>query len=278
MHRKGLVIGILTLLIGVNIGSTFAGDVEVKTMSSVCFDGNTLYVGGSGPNNYTTIQSAIDNASDGDTIFVFDDSSPYYEGITINRKINLIGEDKNTTTIIGDSYDDIYETVSVTGANVVITEFNIIHLGIGQAAGTTLNIDTFNTTLKDNIISCEEGDSIYLRGNGNNIIVNNSINSNGGGIFIRFSSGNNTIINNDFIDCDTAITLSIPKSRYFPISSSIHFMSSLSFLPLHSIAIRRSVAKIRLWSRMSTSRLTSLPRSFTIADSSTLSPGTDICS
>jgi len=35
LHRKGLVIGILILMLGVNIGSTFAGDVDVKTMSSV---------------------------------------------------------------------------------------------------------------------------------------------------------------------------------------------------------------------------------------------------
>jgi len=100
LHRKGLVIGILILLIGVNIGSTFAGDADVKTMSSVGFAGNTLYVGGSGPNNYTSIQSAIDDAVDGDTVFVYDDSSPYAEGVRIREKsINLIGEDKNTTIL-----------------------------------------------------------------------------------------------------------------------------------------------------------------------------------
>jgi len=33
-------------MLGVNVGSTFAGDADVKTMSPVGFDGNTLYVGG----------------------------------------------------------------------------------------------------------------------------------------------------------------------------------------------------------------------------------------
>ena len=63
--------------------------------------GKILYVGGSGPNNYTSIQQAIDNASDGDTIFVYDDSSPYYEEIIINKSINLVGENRETTIIYG---------------------------------------------------------------------------------------------------------------------------------------------------------------------------------
>ena len=33
--------------------------------------GNWLYVGGSGPGNYSVIQDAVDNASDGDTVYVY---------------------------------------------------------------------------------------------------------------------------------------------------------------------------------------------------------------
>ena len=48
---------------------------------------NTLYVGGTGPGNYTSIQSAIDDAINGDTVFVYDDSSPYNEQIINERGI-----------------------------------------------------------------------------------------------------------------------------------------------------------------------------------------------
>ncbi|RLF47412.1 MAG: hypothetical protein DRN10_03875, partial [Thermoplasmata archaeon] len=34
-------------------------------------NGNILYVGGSGPNNYTSITEALGDASNGDTIFVY---------------------------------------------------------------------------------------------------------------------------------------------------------------------------------------------------------------
>jgi parallel beta-helix repeat protein len=63
--------------------------------------GDILYVGGSGPGNYSTIQDAIDNATSGDTIFVYDGSSPYQEPeIIIRKSINLIGEDKDNTVIV----------------------------------------------------------------------------------------------------------------------------------------------------------------------------------
>jgi len=61
---------------------------EIET--AIINDGNTLYVGGSGPNNYTKIQDAIDAASDGDTIFVYSYSSPYHENLVINKELALL--------------------------------------------------------------------------------------------------------------------------------------------------------------------------------------------
>ena len=62
-------------------------------------NGNILYVGGDGPNNYTFIQQAINHANDGDTVFVY--SGIYYESIIIYSEIHLIGEDKHSTVIDG---------------------------------------------------------------------------------------------------------------------------------------------------------------------------------
>ncbi len=56
-----------------------------------------VYVGGTGPGNYTTIQAGIDAANAGDTVFVY--SRTYYECIIINKTINLIGERMDTTII-----------------------------------------------------------------------------------------------------------------------------------------------------------------------------------
>ncbi len=86
-------------------------------------NGNTLYVGGSGEGNYTSIQDAIDNASSGDTVFVYDDSSPYYEYLLINKTIYLIGENKYTTIIDAQHEDDTVEIYDAD--NCLIEGFTI---------------------------------------------------------------------------------------------------------------------------------------------------------
>ena len=57
----------------------------------------TIYVGGSGPNNYSTIQAAIDNATHGDTIYVY--QGIYHEHIIVDKQLTLVGQNKNQTII-----------------------------------------------------------------------------------------------------------------------------------------------------------------------------------
>ena len=51
------------------------------------------------PDDYSTIQLGINNANPGDTIFVR--NGVYYENIIIEKKITLVGENKNNTIIDG---------------------------------------------------------------------------------------------------------------------------------------------------------------------------------
>lgn len=63
--RKSLVVGTIIVLVGASVVSAFSGNISVGPRP--LNRGNTLYVGGFGPGNYTRIQDAIDNSSDGDT-------------------------------------------------------------------------------------------------------------------------------------------------------------------------------------------------------------------
>jgi nitrous oxidase accessory protein len=126
--KKGLVVGVIGLFIGTGVAS----GVQISSNPQPLDRGNWLYVGGSGPGNYTKIQDAIDNASDGDTVFVYDDSSPYFENITVNKRINLTGENKETTIIDG-TFSEVFihiraNEVNVTGFTVqnIISDFGFI--------------------------------------------------------------------------------------------------------------------------------------------------------
>ncbi len=72
-------------------------------------EGKTLYVGGSGPDNYSTIQGAINAAAPGDTIYIYGHPCPYYERLKIKKdNITLIGENRNTTIIKAYGENAIY--------------------------------------------------------------------------------------------------------------------------------------------------------------------------
>ena len=110
--------------------------------------GKILYVGGIGPENYSTIQAALDVATDGDTIFVFNDSSPYEECIEIHDKISLIGEDKESTIIIGDCLEKI---ITVYDRQVTISGFTIKTNDSKRYPFYGIYIKGEETTIKDNI-------------------------------------------------------------------------------------------------------------------------------
>ena len=117
--RKPLIVGVIILLITMGLTpSTETKSMEQSFQSAL--DSNTLYVGGSGPGNYTKIQDAINNATSGDTIFVY--SGIYYENVIIDKSINLIGKDRNTTIIDGRNSSDV---VYVTADWIKINNFTI---------------------------------------------------------------------------------------------------------------------------------------------------------
>jgi parallel beta-helix repeat protein len=118
---KKELIGFLICILLISSGVlSVSGTVLVRKTSNPLFNGNILYVGGTGEGNYTKIQDAIDNASDGDIIFVF--NGTYQEKtIKIDKAIKLLGEDREITVIDGEYCDGII--VSIKSSDVTIQEF-----------------------------------------------------------------------------------------------------------------------------------------------------------
>jgi len=145
MKRKWLVVGIFLLFVGTIMIPATAHTPEEPLSTS---KGSWLYVGGSGPGNYTKIQDAIDNTNEGDTVFVFDDSSPYFEQLKINKSISLLGEKKETTII--DS-NNTGTTITLYSNKIRISGFTIQNSGLRHASGIFAGPFFSNITV-DNVI------------------------------------------------------------------------------------------------------------------------------
>jgi len=153
--------------------------VIVSPIEAIKVYGDTLYVGGSGPGNFTYIHKAIDAASNGDIIYVF--NGTYMESFTIDKSIILMGENKETTKIIvGGQY-----TIRVKAYYVIIHSFTIDNGGI--------EIEGDNAIIYDNIFT-NSTKGISLGITKNNSIFNNTFFNNG--IFLYRYSYNNNIYNN----------------------------------------------------------------------------------
>lgn len=113
----------------------------VGSRASASSNGDNLPPAGSiiVPDDYPTIQEAIDNASVGDTVFVkkgtynvdgtFYEPSYDYSGIIIDKQISLIGEDSQETIIRGISSSSFsffdQSVIQVTADNVTIAGLTI---------------------------------------------------------------------------------------------------------------------------------------------------------
>jgi parallel beta-helix repeat protein len=182
MIRKCLVVGIILLFIGVTITPAIAQNTEKSQSIS---RGNWLYVGGSGPGNYTRIQDAVDNASDGDVIFVYNDSSPYRENLMIGKSIYLLGEQKETTVIRGrnGTYDFLIHVQGVTG--VAIDGFTLIS---NTSIGGIMAGDSPGLIISNNVLDHPASSGIDIQFCDNSIITNNIINDKEAfGMFLRES-------------------------------------------------------------------------------------------
>jgi len=147
---------------------------DITEQPSTLNRGKTLYVGGDGEGNYSKIQDAIDNASDGDTVFVYDDSSPYYESVDVYKSINLTGEDRDRTFIDGGYSGDV---VSISVDWVYISGFTIQNSGlVWDDAGVDI-LSNYNT-ITGNTISLNNDDGVELSKSNRNTITDNNIISN----------------------------------------------------------------------------------------------------
>jgi len=190
LFRKGLVIGIIMLFFGAGIIPSMAGFNVYKKSNNSISNGNILYVGGIGEGNYTTIQDAIDDASAGDTVFVYEGT--YYENPVIGKSIDVVGETKENTII--DSFSKFSNVVTINKDWVNISGFTIKNCEGIEVAG--LKVEANHCEIKEIIFSNNDPYGLSLNPSDYTTIKDNKFSDNRIGIYTKYSDFN-TISNND---------------------------------------------------------------------------------
>ncbi len=220
MKERILTVGVAILLLIVS----FSGCIDEKS--------KLIYVDDDGGADYTQIQNAIDNASDGDTIFVY--NGTYFETLVINKSINLIGESKDKTIIDCQKSSEINQTniILINADSCTIKELKII--GPGTSSDMVgININASNNTISNNII-LKNYKGVYIgRDSKNNNVSWNTISNNLYGIATSFSDNNNISKNNISLSSFYGIYLSVSHTNNI-------FDNTVSYSDFYGIRIKAS--------------------------------------
>lgn len=145
-----VVLGVTLMALNVAImPAAIVSDIHARSDEKIrsASDGNILHVGGTGPDNYTTIQDAIDDADNGDTIMVY--PGHYNESLVIKKSVQLYGREWKSTVIDGGAR----RVILIGSENVTIKNFTIRNMATTCEIIRAEGCD--NLTIGNNLITSE---------------------------------------------------------------------------------------------------------------------------
>lgn len=157
---------------------------------------NNLYVGGTGEGNYSSIKEAINIALNGTSIYVYNGS--YFENISINKSINIIGENNEHTIIHGQ-----FNILKIKADYTTINGLKIkCFLNKSQVEKKYIGIEFIDANYCEikNCIITNLQNGLYFTNSKNNIVENNTISNNTQAINLSDSCKKNIIFHNNFLN------------------------------------------------------------------------------
>jgi parallel beta-helix repeat protein len=207
LHEKKIFLGIRS---SVSAGKSYHDYVKVYATTTPSTS-NIIYV----PDDYSTIQQAVNAANSGDTIIVRD--GIYNENIDVNKRLRIRSENGSANCIVqaANLNDHVFEVkanyVNIIGltakgaeaggkAGIYLNDVEHCNISNNEASNNYIGIyldQSSNNTIKSNSASLSTYYGMLLDySSNNNLIANNKVSRNGfGGIFLQISS-HNTLKNN----------------------------------------------------------------------------------
>ncbi|RZB28828.1 MAG: nitrous oxidase accessory protein [Candidatus Argoarchaeum ethanivorans] len=184
----------------------------LAVISIGCASADTIYVPEEGNQ---TIQQAVNNASEGDTIIVRDGT--YTENVDVNKRLTIKSENGSACCFVdatGKSYGFVVTVDYVNITGFTVTNASSVGVYLGGAwycnisdntasdngyCGIWLYSSSNNNMLINNNASNNGDDGIYIHSSNNNTLTDNTINNNSDdGIYIYYS--NNTTLTENTVD------------------------------------------------------------------------------
>ena len=149
-----LLVGVGTCTVTVN-ATTVSGMVSNTTDTLTVLPRTTLTVDANGGKDYTTIQAAVDNASDGYMIEVY--PATYFENVVVNKELEIVGTDRTGVVLDGGGNG----TALYLGVDrIVVHNFTIIDAYYGIFNNKTNNTRIYHMTIKDYTIGLNNSETL----------------------------------------------------------------------------------------------------------------------
>ena len=167
------------------------------------------------PDDYSSIQLAVDNALEGDTVFVRN-GLYYNQTVIIDKRLSLIGEDKTNTRIIGD-WSLNGTVVLVLHDGVVVQNLTLSSIDGAGVSGRGLHL----LKVRDCVVSiCKfegNGIGVWLYGSSDNTIEDNYMVGDEYNVHFNYGiklqySHNNSILRNNVTDYDYGFGIVLDSS------------------------------------------------------------------
>lgn len=112
------------------------------------------------PDDFPTIQEAVNNANEADTVFVR--SGTYYENLIVNKSITLMGEDAANTILDG---GDGGSAIKIRAGNTTVTGFTVQSYYYGGRSSAIVHVCNNNVITRNIFHGGYNGLYMYMTDN-----------------------------------------------------------------------------------------------------------------